>query len=164
MRPAPLFLGLVLAIAGVGCGRDSPAAPVSSPSRGAEQAGLPAALDARLKEATARVLKAIDSHDDDAFAAASIEVGKDGARRRLSAADVKDQMEALHVKYGERPTKVKPYGGEAPPVPLRNAYPVLVWFGEDEDLVKFWFVEESGSLLLARVSEEDPASHPSAPK
>jgi len=154
MRPAPAvaWAGLaLLPLALLGCGSRA-ATPVPPGS-------LDAASEARLEKAADRVLGAIDAHDDAALAAASVEIGKDGSVRRLAAADVREMGEALHAKYGQRATRKKAHAGEAPPFPAAAAWPVLVWFGEDEDLLKLWFVEESGELLLARISEEDPSVH-----
>jgi hypothetical protein len=150
MRPRAAAL-VAAALLAAACGEAAP--PPASPDAGGD----------RLAAVVADVLRAIDARDAAGFARVSADV-KGGKVRRLVAADVETLVDDLHGKHGQMRSRTLPGGSPALPGWPGTVRSTLVAFGDDEALLRLWFVEDGGDLLLARISDEDPAALAPPPK
>jgi hypothetical protein len=148
-RRAAASVAALLALLAAACGGDAPAPPRAEGDR--------------LATAVAAVLRAVDARDAAGFARVTADV-KDGKVRRLAAADVTPLLDDLHGKYGQMRSRTLPGGNPALPGWPGTVHSTLVAFGEDEFLIRLWFVEDGGDLLLARISDEDAAALAPPPK
>jgi hypothetical protein len=153
---AVVLAGALAALLLGACGNESPPA---APAASAPAAGAPDRQAAVVME----LLRAIDARDAAGFARVSADV-KAGKVRRLVAADVTAFVDELHEKYGQMRSRTLPGGNPALPGWPGTVHSTLVAFGDDEFLVRLWFVEDGGDLLLARISDEDAAALASPPK
>jgi hypothetical protein len=112
------------------------------------------AMPEKVVAAAETLLAAIDASDAKGFAAQSATIAG-VERRRPGEADVKEQIQTLHGKYGARARKI----GVPVPDSRRgiDEFVVPVLFGDGDDLLYLAFVDEGGAWRLSSLSEGSPA-------